>query len=142
MGKKHRVTINITGDMVTIDSTTRVEEKHLDKIRKCPGAYSAMAITGSYSMTILVGEAFDILETTARAIIVLIGRSRLDRLDIRGEHADKIRLLAVNEQLKELDTEIKEALKKSDKCRKKAGRLNKRRIKLYMRAQEIRQQEA
>ena len=142
MGKKHRVTINITEDMVTIDSTTRVEEKHLDKIRKCPGVYSATAITGSYSMTILVGEAFDILETAARAIIVLIGRSRLDRLDIRGEHADEIRLLAVNEQLKELDTAIKEALKKSDKCRKKAGRLNKRRIKLYMRRQELRQQEA
>lgn len=142
MNKKHRVDIKITDDMVTIDSTTRVEEKHLDKIRKCPGVYSAMAITGSYSMTILVGEAFDILETAARAIIVLIRRSRLDRLDIRGEHADEIRLLAVNEQLKELDTAIKEALKKSDKCRKKAGRLNKRRIKLYMRRQELRQQEA
>lgn len=101
-----------------------------------------MAVVGQYSMTILVGEAFDILETAARAIIALIGISRLDHLDIRGEHADEIRLLAVNEQLKELDTEIKEALKKSDECRKKAGRLNKRRIRLYMRGQELRQQEA
>ncbi|MBB1555681.1 hypothetical protein HG445_001660 [Candidatus Saccharibacteria bacterium] len=142
MNKKHRVDIKITDDMVTINSTTRLKEEHLDKIRKCPGVYSTMAVVGQYSMTILVGEAFDILETVARAIIVLIGRSRLDRLDIRGEHADEIRLLAVNEQLKELDTAIKEALKKSDKCRKKAGRLNKRRIRLYMRGQELRQQEA
>ena len=141
MSKKHRVDIKITGDMVTINSTTRLKEEHLDKIRKCPGVYNTMAVTGRYSVTILVGEAFDALETTAR-VVTIITKSRPDRLDIRGEYADEIRLLAVNEQLKELDTAIKEALKKSDECRKKAGRLNKRRIRLYMRGQELRQQEA
>ena len=53
MNKKHRVDIKITDDMVTINSTTRLEEEHLDKIRKCPGVYSTMAVVGQYSMTIL-----------------------------------------------------------------------------------------
>ena len=141
MNKKHRVDIKITDDMVTINSTTRLKEEHLDKIRKCPGVYSTMAVVGQYSMTILVGEAFDALETTAR-VVTIITKSRPDRLDIRGEHAASIRRLTFSIQLEELSRAIEKALKKSDRCRKRAGRLNKRRIRLYMRGQELRQQEA
>ena len=141
MSKKHRVDIKITGDMVTINSTTRLKEEHLDKIRKCPGVYNTMAVTGRYSVTILVGEAFDTLETTAR-VVTIITKSRPDRLDITGDHPVDIRQLVVAVKLKELDTAIKKALKKSERCRSRASRLNKRRIRLYMRGQELRQQEA
>mgnify|MGYP001670093046 CR=1 FL=1 len=142
MGKKHRVDIKITGDMVTINSTTRLKEEHLDKIRKCPGVYNTMAVTGRYSVTILVGEPFDTLETTARVVTIIAKSRRPDRLDITGDHPVDIRQLVVAVKLKELDTAIKKALKKSERCRSRASRLNKRRIKLYLKGQEIGQQEA
>lgn len=125
--------------MVTINSTTRVEKKHLDKIRKCPGVYNTMAVIGQYSVTILVGEAFDVLETTAR-VVTIITKSRPDRLDITGDHSVTIHQLVVAIRLDALDAAVKKALKKSDRCRYRASRLNKRRIKLYMIGQEIRQE--